>query len=84
MLLILFTLNGGLIIMNILSNVHSVNGHLYRDIDIVDEVTGLPIDIINEVKTPHCGWVPDHICSRGCDIDCRNAQNLFDEIGIDY
>ena len=67
-----------------LSKVHTVNGHQFRNIDILDDVTGFPIDTINEVKTPHCGWTDDHICSRACDVDCRNAQNLFNEVGIEY
>lgn len=68
-----------------LNNVQSVNGQLYKIVDVIDDVTGFPIDTITEVKTPHCGWVPEfHICNRGCDVDCRGAQNLFDEIGIDY
>ena len=67
-----------------LGNVRSVNGHKYRDIDVLDNVTGFPIDTINEVKTPHCGWTEEHICSKACDTDCRNAQNLFNEVGIEY
>lgn len=67
-----------------IGKVHTVNGHKYRDVELIDEATGFPIAIDNQVLTIHCGWTSDHICNRACDCDCRNAQNLYDEIGIEY
>ena len=67
-----------------LNNIRSVNGQMYRDIDVIDDVTGFPVDCISEVQTPHCGWTAVHICSRACDVNCHNAHEFFDEIGIDY
>lgn len=67
-----------------ISNIHTVSGQMYRDVECVDEATGFPVSIETEVQTMHCGWTPIHICNRACDVDCRNAQELFNEIGIDY
>ena len=61
------------------TQVRSVNGHQYRDVyEGEDNLIGF------EVKTPHCDWTPIHICDRACDVDCKNAQELFDEVGIEY
>ena len=61
-----------------------VNGLRTRTIEQIDEETGFPVFIEDEFQTVHCGWSQLHPCSRACDIDCPNAQELFDEIGIEY
>lgn len=71
----------------IIGKVRSVNGHKYRDVEIIDNVTGFPIDVINEVLTPHCGWKEDYVnptCEKGCDTSCKLCQTFFDEIGVEY
>lgn len=54
-----------------ISNVHTVNGHKYRDIVELDFEEN-PIWETQEVLTRHCGWVPD-----GCDpsFSCNKCDN---------
>ena len=66
------------------TNVHTVNGHIYREIEIFDDLIGMSMGSFHEVKTPNCGWDEVHICEKACDASCRNAQEFFDEVGIEY
>lgn len=69
-----------------ISNVHTVNGHKYRDLyeDFEDDMHN---DIGYEVLTPHCGWkavegIPT--CTKACDTKCRLCQDFLDEIDVEY
>lgn len=59
-----------------------VQGHMYRDVHEVHD--DFEVYLGEEVRTIRCGFQPVHICTRACDCDCKLAQELFDEIGIDY
>ena len=68
-----------------LIDAQTVNGQQYRTIDVIDDIDGDILDTFSEVKTTHCGWKDsDYICNRACDVECKGAHNLFDEIGIEY
>lgn len=73
-----------MIIMSLSIFTRSVNGHKYKESIEINDETGHPVRIINEVKTPKCGWMPVHICDKACNKKCRNAQEFFDEIGVEY
>ena len=65
-------------------NVHTVNGHKYHNVDIEDE-NGHIIHCFCLVETPNCELQSmDYICTEACTKECRCAQNLFSEIGIDF
>jgi len=60
--------------------VHTVNGHKYHDVEIMDE-QGYPVHLISLVETPRCELQDaDHICANPCTEECKCAQNLFIEI----
>ena len=70
-----------------ISNIHSVNGHKYRDIEELkpcNEYGDYEWDWIGrDVLTPNCGWKPDGTyCTKLCD-KCAIAEELKELIGVE-
>lgn len=57
--------------MNYTSQVHTVNGHKFRDIEFLDE-DGNPSHFARDVLTEHCGWVADDIDPS---FDCKKCNS---------